>query len=134
MEGEVKKFGRRNKFNVAPKEQRTHNGKVYASKAEAEYAAVIGLSLRAGAILCVQEQPCVTLGLPELKYIPDFLITNNDGSKFYVDVKGMETPIFRKNKKLWAKYGPGQLHIVKKSGKRFKPVEIITPQAKKEGA
>lgn len=122
---------RRGKYNVAPKEQRTFMGRVYASKAEAQYAHVLHLTLLAGEIRDVEEQPRTELGVPENVYIPDFLVTNMDGSKHYVDVKGMETPIFRRNKKLWASYGPGKLLIVKRtSDHKFKLVETVEPMRK----
>ena len=106
----------RNKFHVAPKAARTIGERTYASKAEMIYAQQLAAD---PTITEVVEQPRVKLG-EDTFYRPDFLVIR-DGDNHYVDVKGMETAEFKRNKKLWAKYGRLPLWIVKGG----KVVEII---------
>lgn len=123
-----------NKFGVAPKEERTFKGKVYASKAEAMYAAQLALDMDLGEIVEVVEQPRLWLGVRENVYVPDFLVvprlSDFEGERYaplpyYVDVKGMETPQFRKIKTLWRIYGRLPLYVVKRERDRFVNAEII---------
>ncbi len=116
--------GKRNKYRVSAKEDRTWNGVVYASKAEMLYAIVLADSVRLGIYDEVVRQPIVCLG--PIDYRPDFAI-RLCGSRFWrwIDVKGAQTPEFRLKVKLWRDCGPGELHIVKRSGKGFKTVEVV---------
>ena len=116
---------RRNKYGVSPREERTYNGRTYASKAECEYAKQLYILRKGGNIIEFIEQPRVWLGVPENVYYPDFLIVSGISPSYFIDVKGVETPKFRHIKKLWEKYGHLNLHVVKKSGNRFKTTEII---------
>ena len=88
------------------------NGRTYASKAEMRYAQHLYDLRDKGAILDYVEQPRKWLGVPENVYVPDFLVIGQGGDAWYVDVKGMENATFRKNKKLWRKYGYLPLHVV----------------------
>ena len=115
----------RNKYRVAPKEDRTWNGRVYASKGEMLYAQRLDLLRSAGEVIEFIEQPRVALGVPENKYVPDFFVVPVKGLPYYVDVKGMETSKFKRDKKLWASYGYVELVIVKRYGKGFKVTEKI---------
>jgi len=124
----VGKARRRSKFNVAKKEDRTWRGKVYASKAEMLYAQAIEVQIKAGEIVEVVEQPRLWLGVPENVYVPDFLVVTTTEA-FYVDVKGTETAAFKKNKRLWAKYGRLPLRIVAIKGDRFHLIKTIHPEA-----
>lgn len=87
-----------------------------------EYAMQLHFLYAAGSIQILIEQPKVQLGCPENVYIPDFFVVDIEGTpKYkYIDVKGVETPAFKKNKKLWKAYGPCPLDIVKKNGKAWK--------------
>lgn len=114
-----------NKFNVAPPEQRKANGKVYASKAEKEYAMWCQACLSHGAFRMVLEQVTLSLGVPENKYRPDFFIVYADGSYEFIDVKGVETAAFRKTVKLWQAYGPCRLRVVKRKGKSFSTAYVV---------
>lgn len=116
----------RNKYHVAPADERRFNGRTYHSKAEMQYAKKLDAYLRAGLILDYIEQPRVWLGVPENTYVPDFLVIPADETPYYVDVKGVETAKFRKDKKLWAAYGRLELRIVK----RGQVVETIKPEHK----
>ncbi len=100
------------------KAQRTeYAGVMYASKAEAAYAQY----LDAGTGIFWVPQPKFRLGCPENVYVADFLVSEAFGDSWVVDVKGMETPKFKRDKKLWAKYGPCELRIIKGG----KLVEVI---------
>ena len=118
-------MGRRHKYNVAPKEYRTWRDKVYASKAEMQYAQLLDLLMQDGTIVEIREQPRFHLGCPENTYIADFLVVPAKGLPHVIDVKGMETAKFRRDKKLWKVYGEMQLIIVKQRGGRFYVVEEI---------
>ena len=54
-------------------------------------------------------QPKIYMTKARILYKPDFKM--NDGT--YVDVKGMQTPVFKIKKRLWKVYMNGDLHIVK---------------------
>lgn len=119
----------RNKYRVSAPAARTWNGKTYASKAEMLYAQELALRLQAGELAEVVEQPRLWLGVPENVYQPDFLlIPFGDAMPYYVEVKGVETPAFKRNKKLWKRYGRLALHVVKRKGSRFVTTETITPK------
>jgi hypothetical protein len=114
-----------NKYRVAPADQRKAFGKTYASKAEREYAELCHAMVKAGAFRFVLEQVTLWLGVPENTYRPDFFVMYADGTYAFVDVKGMETPAFKKTVKLWHAYGPCRLLVVKKSGKNFKTAYVV---------
>lgn len=125
----------RNKYRVSPAHERKWRGKTYDSKAEMLYAQQLDLQMQAGDVVEVIEQPRLWLGVPENTYRPDFLVVPKGIAKrsddwiahppYYVDVKGVETPAFKRIKKLWASYGRLDLHIVKRSGNGFRTVEVI---------
>ncbi len=114
-----------NKYKVSPPNERRHNGRTYASKAEMMYAINLYFQQDHGIILDFVEQPRLWLGVPLNKYVPDFLVIPRDERPFYVDVKGIETAAFKKNKKLWAAYGYLDLHVVKRKGNNFITSEIV---------
>lgn len=47
------------------------------------------------------------------KYVADFEYTDKDGKKHVIDVKGVETPVFRLKKKLIEAYYKIEIEIVK---------------------
>ena len=50
-------------------------------------------------------------------YVVDFIITENDGTLTYVDLKGMETDVFKLKKKLFMKrYNTALLKVKKTKG------------------
>jgi len=89
-----------------------YNGVSYASKAEAARAAELDLLVKAGEVLLWIGQPKFRLGCPENIYIADFLVWEKDRLVHVEDVKGVATAKFRRDKRLWAKYGPCQLWII----------------------
>lgn len=116
----------RNKYKVAPAEKRTALGRTFGSQAERRYAEMLEAMWQAGAIRDYICQPRVWLGVVENVYIPDFLVVPEGGTPYYVDVKGVQTAKFKRDKKLWAAYGRGRLEIVKEtSANKFKTVEVI---------
>jgi len=118
----------KNKYGVAPKDLRTYNGQVYASKAEANRAFILDRLLRAigpGAVERWERQPRFQLGTPLNVYVADFLVYETDGSVHAEDVKGFRTPAFNKNVRLWRAYGPMPLWILTPSGAGRWNVEII---------
>jgi predicted nuclease of restriction endonuclease-like RecB superfamily len=114
-----------NKYKVSPAADRRWEGRTYGSKAEMQYAQQLWQLRKMGEIVEYIEQPRLWLGVPENVYIPDFFVVSECGVCWYVDVKGMETQKFKRDKKLWRAYGRHSLHLVKKSGKGFKVYETI---------
>ena len=94
------------------------DGIKFASKAESEYYLYLLQQKRLGIVDKIETQPKVYLTEARILYVSDFLITEN-GKKYYVDIKGMQTPVFRLKLKLWKFYGAGELRLIKKSGKKF---------------
>lgn len=101
---------RRSKYRAV---RTVYNGRSYASKAEARRAHELDLLLKAGVILEWVPQPRFHLGCPENTYVADFDVVAADGGRWVEDVKGCETAKFRHDKKLWRKYGPCPLHVIK---------------------
>lgn len=119
------------RISVSPKEERTYNGRVYASKAEMEYAANLDVAQRGGNVLWYLNQVSFELGNHLHKYRADFVVCERMKEDFdvrtmlkvyAVDVKGMETEKFRQHRKAWEVFGRMPLHIVK-----GKTVEIVNP-------
>jgi len=104
----------RHKYKVSAVEDRTWNGRLYASKAEMMYAIDLDAFREAGAIVEYIEQPKCYLGADTV-YRADFFVVaaTTPIEVYYVDVKGVTTGAFNKIKKLWDKYARIPLHIVK---------------------
>ena len=126
----VEAYRKRQRFGPLPvKPNKFHAVRMcgYASRIEAERADQLALLERAGAISDVCYNKAVQLG-PDRKYKPDFRYTQ-DGATVWEEVKGVETDRYRDNKKLWRKYGPGLLRIVKRgTGGRLVVTEEIVPE------
>ena len=121
---DIKQIGRtKNKYGVSAPSERTARGRVYASKAEKQYAD----HLHSVPGLFIIEQPRVRLGEDHI-YVPDFMVWRlADRTLWFIDVKGVETSEFRKSKKLWAKYMSltAKLEIIKLKNKQFMTTELI---------
>lgn len=117
---------KRNKYGVSPPEQRTFDGKVYASKAEMIRAQEWAISLRNFPDIAVFEQVRVSLGCRENIFVVDFLTWGKRAGLIAEEVKGMRTAKFERDVKLWKRYGPCPLHILTRDGSSWK-TEIITP-------
>ena len=75
-----------------------YNGYIYMSKAEAAQAAELDLLLKAGEIKAWERQvkvPPMVNGRRVANYFVDFLIHHNDGTREFLEVKGMELPMWR---------------------------------------
>lgn len=78
-------------------------GVMYDSKREAEYAHELDLRVRAHDIVSWQRQvkyPMVVNDKLITTYVADFVITLGNGHIEIVDVKGVETPVFKLKAKL----------------------------------
>jgi hypothetical protein len=112
----------KHKYHAKPYE---YKGRKYPSTAQAERAMYLDGRVEAGYVGWYLEEVKFPLG-PDFSYRVDFLVfavcSEMENCMFVVaeDVKGMETPRFRTVRKLWKKYGPCPLHVLKK-GK----VEIV---------
>lgn len=105
---------RRHKYKVSTPDRRTWDGKTYASRAEMLYAKHLADLKLSGMIMEFIEQPRTWLGVRENVYVPDFLVLPSDPAvaAYFVDVKGVETAAFKKNKRLWKRYAVLNLHVV----------------------
>ena len=106
-----------NKYNVAIKSERTALGRVFDSKAEMHQALEFEHLRKRGEILELEYQPVLVL-LPKpnlVKYIPDFRVVWRNGHEEYVDVKGVETPVFKLKVKLVRHFHPEKRLIIVKA-------------------
>lgn len=93
--------GREHKYGVAPVEARTYNGIVYHSKAEAEYAKRLDLMMKAAGserVVSWSRQVAIPLavnGHHVCDYRVDFAVLTADGKMHWVEIKGMETSMWR---------------------------------------
>lgn len=102
---------------VASKEDRTYEGRCYHSKNEMLYAAKLDLLLKAGKIWRVEPQIRIPLRVNDqlvCTMVADFLIVNNDGTKEYHEVKGMETDTYKLKRKLLKACRPDINYVVVK--------------------
>lgn len=124
----VRKRGSKN--ILRPKKKSKYNnrktvvdGITFDSKKEADYYCVLKLLKQAGEIRDFGLQPRYELqpafeknGMKyrPITYIADFVIVNNDGTAEVVDVKGVETQVFKIKKKMFEYHYPDlELKIVK---------------------
>ena len=103
------KSAKGNKFGAV---KTTYKGRKYDSKAEASWAMRLDEKKAFGIVRTWLRQVPFDLGEDD-RYRADFLVLERDGSAYAVDVKGVETPAWRRTRKLWAKYGPMPLHVIK---------------------
>lgn len=118
----------RTKYKVSPASERQYLGRTFGSKAEMQYCQMLETDVSMGEIRAYICQPRLWLGVPENVYIPDFLVIPWEKlgqAPWVVDVKGVETAKFKRDKKLWKKYAALDLHVVKKKGTRFVTTEVI---------
>ena len=127
------KFGKgkkRNKYGVAPKADRTLNGITYASKAEMQYAAHLDYLRQGHVVKSIEFQPVFMLE-GGIKYVADFRVFNANGTVDVIDVKGVETQVFRLKVRQWKKTPDiGPLTIVKKKGRGFVVDRVIQCKGK----
>lgn len=104
----------------------TIDGNTFDSRAEAEYYGMLKTMNKAGKLTLIELQPKIYLTDARILYKPDFLV-EMEGKKFYIDVKGFSTPVFKIKARLWKHYGPCALKIVNKVGREFKIITEIIP-------
>jgi len=94
-----------NKYHVAPREERTADGIVFASKAEARRYQDLKLLRSAGHVRFFLRQ--VPFHLPGgTRYLLDFLVFWTDGHQSFEDVKGTRTEVYElKRRQLAELYG-----------------------------
>lgn len=103
---------RNNKFGA--KKITYEGGLSFASKLEASVYTLLKAQENAGEIEIDQTQEHVYLSEAKIVYIADFKCrSKKNGSTFFVEAKGFETPEWRLKRRLWMSYGPGELHIYK---------------------
>ena len=79
--------------------QTIRDGMKFASKKEARYYDELKLKVKAGYVFFFLRQ--VPFHLPgNVKYVVDFQVFNRDGTVSFIDVKGVKTKEFIRNKKL----------------------------------
>lgn len=102
------------KYNVAPKADRTALGRVFDSKREMMVALEFEALRKVGEILEIEYQPVIELihRPNRITYRPDFRIVWRNGNEEYVDVKGMQTDVFRLKAKLMAHIHPDKKLII----------------------
>ena len=118
-------FRRYSKYNAKKVEI---DGIKFDSKAEGEYYLHLKQQVSERQILGFERQKRMLLQegfnvegvkgkIRPIFYVVDFIITENDGTLTYVDVKGMETDVFKLKKKLFMKrYNTALLKVKKTKG------------------
>lgn len=101
---------KKHKYNA---KRKTYKGITYPSIAQADYAEKLDLELLCGDIIWWSPEAIFQL-TPDDRYQIDFQVQYISGEVEGIEVKGFETPKFKRNKRLWKKYGPFDLRIVKK--------------------
>lgn len=115
-----KEPARKNKYN---NQKTIVDGIEFDSKKEADYYIHLKLLKKAGEIkdIGLQQRFVLQPGFKKngvkyqpITYIADFVITNNDGTTEVVDIKGVETQVFKIKKKLFEYMYPDlSLKVVK---------------------
>lgn len=92
------------------------DGFTFASKLEAKYYRIYSAMENAGIIKNLKMQtslPFIFEGKKIFTYKPDFEYDDQDGKHHYIDVKGVETPLFKLKKKLIEAQYKIEIEIVK---------------------
>ena len=93
------------------------DGICFDSKREADYYCELKLRQRSGDILgfCRQPRfPLISDSDEQTEYVADFIVFNVDGIPDVIDIKGMETDVFKLKHKLFkAQYPKIELQIVR---------------------
>jgi len=103
-----------------------YNGYIYDSAFEADYARELDLRLNAKDIKAWKRQFKVSIDINDIhicNYYVDFEIEHNDGSFELIEVKGMETDVWRMKRKLleavWLPLNPDHNYTVVKQSSNF---------------
>ena len=104
---------RRNKYGVSSRADRTWKGITYHSKSEMIRAKDLDILIRCGEIKSYESQVKFALG-KDFNYVADFVVTMPGGAKHVEEIKGFETSLFKITRRLWKKYGPMKMLILKR--------------------
>lgn len=97
------------KFNARPIKDDGHR---FPSRREWRYFKELELRQKAGEICFILRQ--VPIHLPGgVKYLVDFQVFNSDGTVRFIDVKGVETAMFKMKKKMVEELYPITIEVVK---------------------
>ena len=103
-------------------------GESFRSKLEFAVRNILIMREKAGEIKILQREHHVYLHAARFEYIPDFhCLDLKTGSEFWVEAKGFETDIWKRNYRLWKYHGLGPLEIWKGSAARPRKVETVIP-------
>lgn len=94
---------------------------------------------KAGAIAILAREDHVRMHAASFLYIPDFKCLAlktlrfldrqvERGEEFWVEAKGADTDIWRRNYRLWEYHGPGKLVIYRGSHSRYRLTEVLVPR------
>lgn len=114
--------------------QTEYAGELYPSAAEAAHAQRLDLLKRGGKIHGWRRGRPIVLVEGEtrrktIRYCPDFLVTNLDGTTVAIDVKGVVTREFRMKAILWEKKFPRTpLMIVDARGRQKPALDYTAPK------
>ena len=113
----VKKITKPSKYKAV---KASADGISFASKAERDYYLELRLleKVTSARTQLIELQPKIVLSKANITYRPDFLIMENE-QLIYIDVKGMQTPVFNLKARLWRAYTSDVLRIIKRKGKVF---------------
>jgi hypothetical protein len=101
--------GKPSKYRNVPTEV---DGIRFSSRAESRFYIALKAERSAGVVSYFLRQ--VPIHLPgDVRYVVDFLVFYPDGRARYVDVKGVQTAMFRRNKKQVEALYPIQIEVVK---------------------
>jgi hypothetical protein len=92
-----------------------YDGRTYASRAEADRARALDFDKQSGVIKHWEPQPRFRLGCAENVYVADFIVWHMDGTTHVEDVKGFESAKFKRDCRLWRRYGPVPLHVISRN-------------------
>jgi len=103
-------------------------GESFRSKLEFAVRNLLMMREKAGELEILQREATVYLHAAKFKYIPDFkCLDKATGKIFFVEAKGVETDVWRRNYRLWKFHGPGNLEIWKGNASNPKLVETVIP-------
>lgn len=103
----------------------THGDVKFSSKLEYAVYQALHLMQVAGEIKDIKLQDKIYLTEAKILIKPDFKVTRNDDSVYWVEAKGKELPTWNIKKRLWKYYGAGTLEVWKSKGSRLVISETI---------
>lgn len=110
----------RNKYGA---KKTTVDGRTYDSKAEASAAVTLDLRKRRGEILTLEYQPRFEL-IPSpnrVTYVGDFRVVWANGIEEIIDIKGVETEVFKIKAKMFRYFYPDKRLRIAKAGDALLP-------------